>query len=331
MKRSRATVAVAAGLALSSCRGCEEEREVPMIAPPPEPSGSAGAPVRAPRPESEALRSLIDHARRADGQRYRAPTDEESTGYGNWLRHIAGAALTDRLPDRPPPAGFLGRLADDGRLWLLTEADDQKRGAGMVILRPGVARPALIEAPHTFFDRGTLELALLLFDRLSARALVLNTMHRSGAATAEERVQEALRGDSENDVAHAKRSFFSTAHESLLRAEPRLLSVQVHGFKDDESLNAHAIVSAAGTTGDARAVGKALQKVLPEGWVRVYPDEIDALGGTQNVQAALSRKAQTRFIHLELSATLRDRLKEDARLAEGFAEALAQVAGQKEP
>ncbi len=40
--------------------------------------------------------------------------------------------------------------------------------------------PLIVEAPHTFFDRGTLPVALAIFEAQRARALILNTSHRYG-------------------------------------------------------------------------------------------------------------------------------------------------------
>jgi hypothetical protein len=58
--------------------------------------------------------------------------------------------------------------------------------------------------------------------------------------------------------------------------------------------------------------------------IKTYPDEIDSLGGTTNVQARASRRAKGHFYHLEMSTSLRERFKSDAAFKRRFAAALAE-------
>lgn len=317
----------AAVIGLSGCRSCEEENAMPKATPSAPSPAAASASARTPserrssRGEALALRAQIEQARKSAGASYLAPTEAELSAFGDWAGRLFAGALTDTLPERAAPQGFVGRVADGGRAWLLAEQPDQKRGAGFYVLRPGSARALLIESPHTFFDRGTLELGLLAFERLNARALAINTMHRSNAKTPEERAEDAESGDSPSDVAHVKRSFYSTFHDTLIQADPELAVVQLHGFRDERAPSTDVIVSASATRGNARAVAAALREILP-GRVRLYPEEIDTLGGTRNAQAALSRERKSSFVHLEISATLRNRLKDDEALANRFVDAL---------
>lgn len=324
--------AIALGLIVSGCRGCSEHDggrdagPAPSAGPSAVPSASSSA-TAARRPLKSALRRRIDQAQKSDGKVYVAGTPAELTAYGAWFSEVLGSALTDRLPQAAPPPGFAGRFTDHGELWVLAEADDTRRGAGLAAVRPGKSRPFVIEAPHTFYDRGTLEIALVVFERLEARALLVNTMHRSSAATPEQREDDIRKGTSKSDVAHVEQSFFSTAHAELVRADPELVSLQIHGFKDDHIPGTAAVVSAAKTRGDAKAVAIALRQALPTMTIKVYPDEVDTLGGTQNRQAELSRAARAPFVHLELSGTLRNALNADLELSQRFADALAAAKG----
>ncbi len=323
--------AVALGLTVSGCRGCSEHDEhgappPPSALPSAAPSGSSSAaPVgRAPK---SPLRRRIDQAQKNETKTFVPATPAELTAYGAWFSEIVGAAMTDRLPQTAPPPGFAGRFTDHGELWVLAEADDTRRGAGLAALRAGKSRPFLIEAPHTFYDRGTLEIALAVFERLEARALLVNTMHRSSAGSVDERAEEARKGSSPSDLAHVEQSFYSTAHSELVRADPELVAIQIHGFKDDHIPGTAAVVSAAKTRGDARAVAIALRQALPNMTIKLYPEEVDTLGGTQNRQAELSRAARAPFVHIELSATLRNALNADAELSLRFADAIAAAKG----
>jgi hypothetical protein len=335
--RSRALGPVALGLLLSGCRSCQEETpgSGPSAAPGPGssvpgPSSSVPGAVPVPVPPVESgapLKVAVDQARQSGGRPYRAPTDAELLEYSTWVTAVATAAITGELPTAAPPRGFVGRTAEGGRYWLVAERDEDKRGAGLLVLRLGRARPFLVEAPHTDFDRGTLELALLALDRLEARALLINTMPRSAKESAEERAEDAKSGESPSDVAHAKASFFSSAHRALAAVDPELVAVQLHGFRDDRAPGAEVVISAAGTRGNARAVASALRSVLSPTGVFLYPDDTRDLGATKNAQAALSRASHSAFIHVELSATLRGRLARDSALAGRTMEALGAAAG----
>jgi hypothetical protein len=330
MKRI-SSAAIAVGLTVSGCRGCSERSEktpgpVPSALPSSAPSTSSSA-VQARRPPKSALRRRIEQAQKSESRPFVPATPAELTAYGAWFSEVLGSALTDRLPERPPPPGFAGRFTDRGELWVLAESDDTRRGAGLAAVRPGKSRPFVIEAPHTFFDRGTLEIALAVFERLEARALLVNTMHRSSGATPEQREDEIRRGTSKSDLAHVAQSFYSTAHSELVRADPELVVIQLHGFKDDHVPGTAAVVSAAKTRGDAKAVALALRQALPSTTIKVYPEEVDTLGGTQNRQAELSRTARAPFVHIELSSTLRTALNSDADLVLRFADALAAAKG----
>jgi hypothetical protein len=331
MSRRLSGAAIAVGLTVTGCRGCSERNE--RGAPPPPsalpssvPSASSSAKVVG-RPPKSPLRRRIDQAQKYDSKPFVPATAAELTAYGAWFSEVLGSALTDRLPQAAPPAGFAGRFTDRGELWVLAEADDTRRGAGLAALRPGKSRPFLIEAPHCFFDRGTLEIALAVFERLEGRALLVNTMNRSSAGTAEERMDEARRGSSPSDLAHVEESFYSTAHAELVRADPELVAIQIHGFKDDHVPGTAAVVSASKTRGDARSVAIALRQAFPSMTFKIFPEEVDTLGGTQNRQAELSRAARAPFVHVELSATLRTALNSDAALTERFADALAAAKG----
>jgi hypothetical protein len=324
-------VAVAFGLGVSGCRGCSERSEQdaaprPSALPSSAPSAASSAPA-ARRPPKSALRRRIDQAQKGETKPFVPATPVELTTYGGWFSEVLGSALTDRLPQATPPTGFAGRFTDRGELWVLAEADDTRRGAGLAAVRPGKSGPFVIEAPHTFFDRGTLEIALAVFERLEARALLVNTMHRSSGATPKEREEEIRKGTSRSDLAHVEHSFYSTAHAELVRADPELVAIQIHGFKDDHVPGTAAVVSAAKTRGDARAVAVALRLALPNMTVKLYPEEVDTLGGTQNRQAELSRAARAPFVHVELSATLRTALNSDPALVERFADALGAAKG----
>ncbi|WP_437669070.1 hypothetical protein [Sorangium sp. So ce131] len=150
------------------------------VAPEAGAAGTAQPGAEAGTGEQEALDEQIKPLRRG-GRRLVAepPDDAEEAAYGAWVTAAARAAQ-GRQPPPAAPAGFALRVVPGRDLWVLSEDGSRRRGAAAVVLRAGAAAPLIVEAPHTFFDRGTLPIALALFEAQRARALIVNTSHRYG-------------------------------------------------------------------------------------------------------------------------------------------------------
>jgi hypothetical protein len=310
--------AMVIGIAImgAGCAGtCRQDATSSGVAEPTTPSGVP------------ALAARLEELRRG-GRRdipYRPPEPAEERAYSDWVLAVARAATAGEDPSAalPPPGFVLERIHD---MWLLAEVHEQRRGAGAVVLRPGAASPVLVEAPHTFFDVGTLPIALAAFDAGRCRALLINTVHRYASRRGDvDTGSDDDDGGVVSDVAHAPSSFFLAAHRVLLGSAPPLRTVQLHGFADDKAPGADLILSASGTGGPVDAVATRLREVLGEG-VRRYPQDVRILGGTKNVQAAASREAAAPFLHVEMSRSLRDRLVNDADLRRRVGAALVSPA-----
>jgi hypothetical protein len=215
-------------------------------------------------------------------------------------------------------AGFeLVAGAVEPRAVLLREQPAARRGGGAYVFRPGLDARLVVQAPHTFFDEGTLALACELFARAPVRALYVETAHRYRAA------DPTPDGAHPADVAHAPDSLFLAATEGLAAALPRATVVQLHGYADRDD-GALAVVSA----GERRpapsfvtAVAAGLAAAV-SGRVALFPDDTDELGATTNVQGPVVRGAGGRFVHVEMSAALRRALLADASLRNRFFDAL---------
>lgn len=324
------TAAAPVSVGLAGCR-CEALRMQPDSSADLESRGEPPAKVdRTPAaahagdatPATASLLDELREARKGQISGWQAPSTSELEAHGQWIGTVVSAALSDRVPDGDAPAGFVRRSGDSGRLWFLQERASTKRGAGFVAVRRGASRRIIVEVPHSFYDAGTLEIGVNVFEGMQAMALLVNTMHRGGPGDAAARKAAAESGQSEYDVAHHPVTFFLKAHEALVALDPRVQVVQLHGFADERVPGVQAVVSAAGTQADTRAVAAALGAVWPGGAVRVFPEEIDILGGTTNVQAGASRRLGARLLHLELSASARQALRGDARLLGSFTKAL---------
>jgi hypothetical protein len=252
--------------------------------------------------------------------RWKRPTD----GQLQQMRSLVQAVVRALGPEQPPPrlvaqalaAGFELTVARDahGPVWTLHEPAGVRAGGGLYAFRPrGKGQPVCIQAPHTFFDQGTGDIALALFARLPADCLFVNTVHRySTAAT------DSPGDEHPADVAHAAATWFAAANQGALDAAPFSI-VQVHGFGAGPEARAlhdvRAIVADGQNTRapDAPAVRlrAALAARLGPGKVRLYGVDADVLGATTNVQGKAARKAGAIFLHVEMSGDTRRALGDD--------------------
>ncbi len=273
-----------------------------------------------------SLDALYAEARRYDRAAFRfTPPGEARLGR---LRALAAAVVRALAPGPPPPAleaqaAALGleliRARDAaGEVWVLREPPGRREGTGLYAFRPGGA-PLCLQAPHTFFDEGTGPISLAVFADLHAACLFVNTVHRHAPSPG---------GSGLADAAHAERTAYLAVTEGMLEAA-RWPVVQLHGFAERDSLRDVAAVVSDGDRarpGDAPAVRlrRALARRLAPARVLLYGADVHELGGTGNVLGARARAAGVPFLHLELSAAARRRLRDGgaAPLSESLAEAL---------
>lgn len=231
---------------------------------------------------------------------------------------------------QPPPdlveaaaaVGFridVWRTARD-RFWVLREQPERRRGAGAYVIRTGPASNDFIQAPHAYFDLGTGGLAARLFACASGktrpRLFATNTAHRFRGRPDERRDDP----DHIADVAHNPDHLFQQVTDLAAQTMASLRLFQLHGFAAGtrgRSADLVAVVSAGSRRPPAavRTISNRLATLLGGG-VRLFPDETDLLGATQNAQARLLQEYPgTTFVHLELSADVRRVLASAEQLA----------------
>lgn len=304
-------------------RGSPAAEQPPAVTPrPPEalPEHALRSPTNRSPMQTKGLEKLIRRIRRQETT-YRAPSPDERRAYRGWVERVSATVAGEDAPETLPALpGFRITSLPEGApaVWVLHEAPGAERGAGVIVVRRGVALPLVVQAPHTFFDSHTLDIALSAFDALRARALLVNTIHRAGRSGA----APSHDTPSEEDAAHNPRSFFAAAHEGLSGVLERHVAVQLHGFRDSQAPGVDAIVSAAGTSARVDGLLSALRAFAPAGVVHHYPSQIRKLGGTTNVQARWSARHDLPFVHLELSHRLRSQLEADDQLRWRFVQRL---------
>lgn len=237
-----------------------------------------------------------------DPDRYVAPTEAERKAIREAVSILihGGDGAIGRAASIAKAASF-GVVEIPAHGVVLLREVGKKRGGGAYLIRPGTTAKVFIQAPHTFYDEGTLPLGCELFERARGGALFINTSHRYKSAP------QAPGGHYPADVAHARDSLFQAATEGLLRARPKPTVVQVHGFGERENVPSAVVLSAGVRTPGHPVVTRvalALSRVIDGGVLR-FPDDHNELGATTNVQGAIVRESGGQFLHIEMAAPLR--------------------------
>jgi len=221
---------------------------------------------------------------------------------------------------------------NDEHYWLLGDSQDSLTGAGRYLfrVRPRSTANRLLQAPHAFFDRHTGAIAAQLFfskEGSGFRAFFANSIQRYQASAGGPRTS----GASASDVCHNPEHLFSTATLAARRSGASLV-LQLHGFGEKTLPNDVSAVVSAGrsrsTTADSVRVAGGLRALLGPN-VKLFPNEIQALGATQNVQGRLVRDPQGNgFVHVELSLKIRESLLNNDSLRKKLASMLAEGGGK---
>ena len=258
----------------------------------------------------------------ADTRRYVVPTEPERAAVRAAMRALGAGARQDAETAAAKADFEIVEVPEMRDVLLVREEPSMRRGGGAYLVRLGSRSTLLVQAPHTFFDQGTLALGCELFQRAGARAFFIETAHRYKAAEKNED------GEDVADVAHQPTSLYQAATEGALDAAPGATVVQLHGFATRED-DARVVLSrGVKTPGDplVASAATALKEVLGAGVLR-YPEEDGELGATTNAQGALVRARGGRFLHVEMDARLRRDLLADAAHRERVMMALARALG----
>jgi hypothetical protein len=251
----------------------------------------------------------------AAADRYVRPNPAQQSAMTRLFERLFSEGPSAARADATPLGFVLSPLPDNQAVWSLVEQHSRMRGGGAYLIRPLAESHLIVQAPHTFYDEGTLPLACELFQRAGARALFIETAHRYKAAEAEQD------GAFPADLAHAEDSLFQAATAGALAATASTTIVQLHGFAARDSR--YAVVLSSGARRGSAQVDRVQQALSPllEGVAR-FPQEASELGATTNVQGKLARRSSHELVHIELSAPLRTRLLDDPVFREAFLEAV---------
>lgn len=301
MRTHFTTIAIAAALAAVGS-GCKRRTA----------AATAKVEERAVKPVDGRCPDVLERTRDGglDPDRYVVPTEAERKAIREAVTILmnGGADAVARATPHATAASFEVVELPELEALLLRERG-KKRGGGAYVIRPGSTARLHVQAPHTFYDEGTLPLACELFARSRAGTLFINTSHRYRSAP------QTPGGHYPADVAHARDSIYQAATEGLLKARPRATVIQVHGFGERDgsavagmpSAQPRIVLSAGIRTPGSPVVSRvatALSRVVDGGVLR-YPEDHSELGATTNVQGAIVRESGGTFLHMEMAAPLR--------------------------
>ncbi|UZE94849.1 hypothetical protein [Alkalimarinus alittae] len=195
---------------------------------------------------------------------------------------------------------------------LLMEREETAKGQGAYLFAMNKPLKFVIQAPHQYFDYKSGHLALQLFFEQNLRAVALNTVHRNQT--------------DQSDLAHQANSLFSAFTEALPHKNTERYLIQVHGFSKKnrqtaEGKTADIILSNGSRSPSTFLINAQARMAQKTGFkTYLYGADIDELGGTQNSSLAIlaNTHQQSHFIHMELSAEARNKL----RLSHALREAL---------
>ena len=210
---------------------------------------------------------------------------------------------------------------------LLWSAPSGSGGAALALRTHPSAIDIIIETPHSFFDLGTLEEGLLVFQRTQARALLASGTHRCAADTISEcsgETQVCTLFSSEpfrlSDMAHTDTSFFHAAHIALADGLPQTVIIQLHMFLEAGASVSNGKTSDITNDDPSARLTETLTTALPDQKITSCNDygagnTEQRICGTSNTQGRYlngssdacgegAPSASGRFIHLEQNITV---------------------------
>ena len=262
--------------------------------------------VRRPPTIEKSVLAFVDSSQRDGGGEYRRPPGRVRSALSAAV--LAAAAGQDqRAQSLAERHGY--EVVEDGDFRLVQPVEvPDRRGWGLYVGRPR-GLPVAVEVPHPRADLRTERLGAALADRVDARYLLVAGTHRDAD------------DDGAADVAHERSSVFSSVHLAVARLG--VPAVQLHGYARRTSPDADVVVSSGSAPLSPLVVGIA-DALQAAGFrtCRAWEEDCGPLAGTRNVQAAASADAETPFVHLEVSSTVREDRGRSERLVRVVAQAV---------
>ncbi|MBK6684615.1 MAG: hypothetical protein IPG45_09075 [Deltaproteobacteria bacterium] len=276
-------------------------------------------------PPREVVRAFLRRAPGANSDRYREPEPLGLLALRSLVVELGNAAAARALGQ----ARIAGYLLCRSEEWapVIVALPNAADGRAPLLFRPGPARPLVVQAPHPFFEAGTLDEAEALFERLNARAMLVAGAHRcastgrlacSGSTSVCDKRPGPFRA---SDAGHAPASTFQVLHEALSDLYPEAWSLSLHGMTGTGIIVSNGSSGQVGPDSPVALLAEALKVGYPDQPIATCNEyaggEIETLlCGTTNAQgrylnevddvcAELATRSTDRFLHLEQSVAAR--------------------------
>lgn len=227
---------------------------------------------------------------------YRDPTAEERSRVQNAVDLLlAGRHGLDEATGLLSAVGYQGTVGTDsatGREYVMYQAQPgSDRPWGMLVV--DLSRPAqlAIEVPHPNSDLQTEDLGARLYRAVPGSVLLVAGAHRRVA-------------NNRADAAHNSDGMFQAVAGQFARAG--INQIQLHGFAEQSLPGMEAVVSNGQrrSSPPLRRVADALQ-AAGFATCRAWTEKCGQLEGTTNVQADEAHRRQSVFMHVEITAPVR--------------------------
>ena len=204
---------------------------------------------------------------------------------------------------------------------ILREQSTRREGRGFYAIRTGKTDKLLLQAPHSFKDERTGEIVVNLMLKSKFTAAAWNTVPRYYAESGRK---------IDADMAHLDQTYFLAFSRAFAQQYKGAPVMQVHGFaqkkrRSGSGKNADMVISSGTSNPTATVLNMAAcfkNQLTPNAFV--YPSEVRELGGTTNsIGNALRQLGNAGFVHIEMSAELRQQAIEDPAFTDRFLGCLA--------
>jgi hypothetical protein len=183
---------------------------------------------------------------------------------------------------------------------VIQEHKNKRTGRGLYVFRQTGGLPILLQAPHSFKDLYTGQIVRRLLLEKNYKAAAWNTVSRN-----------------EGDMAHLDNTIFQAFGRAFAKVYSTGTIIQWHGFaqhkRQTENGRTADIILSPTTQKPSKRIfnlSQCLKSQLTDFVVRIYPFEVNELGGTKNSNAIdLRQRGFNSFIHIELSKPLRKKLR----------------------
>lgn len=233
---------------------------------------------------------------------YQPPTQKDVEKAQQLFYSLFTSSPTETDPTTWASLGF--EVQKVGTFIIILEQKTAQTGKGIYVFNTSKPSSLVLEVPHRPSDERTGPIAAYLMEEGPFLAGAWNSVHRKKA-----------------DLGKEDLSYFNAFTSAFGQAFPKGTILQLHGF-DEETHDVGADIIFSATISDPPPLFHLYEKCLEKlpAVVLSYPNSVDVLGGTKNINAKKFREVAKDglFLHIEMGLPFRERLLNDEALRRKF-------------